>query len=302
MIIRTLNIVVAWGLITGVLLVGRASGRAPVQTPDYEQTAASQDELARSPRHMEYVAYADDTGGSVTSFLVYPESNRAADSVVIAFTGWAMTTWIQVIADRLARDGFATIVPDMLSGHGPGGGNSDSFGSKVRHREGYPGRFDEADDVRRAMGSLDEEEVQGRLTASVRYMRALPATTDTVSVVGFCWGGTRAFEFATREPSLKAAFVFYGSPPAKAAVANIACPVYGFYGENDFRVNVTIEKTKIAMAAAGKFYEPIVYEGVGHGFVQAGTGDRVILDSQGADAAVQQTREAWDRLITLLRR
>ena len=55
------------------------------------------------------------------------------------------------------------------------------------------------------------------------------------------------------------------------------------------------------MAAAGKLDEPIIYEGVGHGFIQAGTGDRVILDPAGDAAARQRTEEAWSRLIRLLR-
>lgn len=296
------NVVVGCGLVVLGFLFAWTNGNAVVQTPDYEQTAASRAELARSSRHMEYVHYEDQTGKPLTGFLVYPEVNQAADSVVVVFTGWAMTPWIQVIADRLARDGFVALVPDLLSGYGPDGGASDSFPSNVAHREGYPGDYRvDADDIRQAMGDLDEEEVQRRLRASIRYVRDLPATTDDVSVIGFCWGGNRAFELATREPTLKTAFIFYGSPPGVDAMPNISCPVYGFYGENDFRVNATIEDTKKAMTAAGKAYEPIIYEGVGHGFIQAGTGDRVILDSAGDAAARQRTEEAWSRLVRLLR-
>ncbi len=34
------------------------------------------------------------------------------------------------------------------------------------------------------------------------------------------------------------------------------------------------------MAAAGKPFEPVVYKSVGHGFTQAGMGDRIILDPE----------------------
>src|SRR4030095_990946 len=53
-------------------------------------------------------------------------------------------------------------------------------------------------------------------------------------------------------------------------VANIACPVYGFYGENDERVNGTIPKAEELMKAAGKKYEPVIYKGAGHGFMRSG--------------------------------
>ena len=51
---------------------------------------------------------------------------------------------------------------------------------------------------------------------------------------------------------------------------NIACPVYGFYGENDERVNATIPKAEELMKAAGKKYEPVIYKGAGHGFMRSG--------------------------------
>ena len=51
---------------------------------------------------------------------------------------------------------------------------------------------------------------------------------------------------------------------------SITAPVYGFYGGNDARITSTVPDTKAAMAAAGKKYEPVVYEGAGHGFMRAG--------------------------------
>src|SRR6266550_1671234 len=56
--------------------------------------------------------------------------------------------------------------------------------------------------------------------------------------------------------------------PAK--VANIACPVYGFYAGNDEHVNVTIPTAQELMKRAGKKYEPVVYGGAGHGFMREG--------------------------------
>jgi carboxymethylenebutenolidase len=53
-------------------------------------------------------------------------------------------------------------------------------------------------------------------------------------------------------------------------VERIPCPVYGFYGENDERINSTIDMTKQLMKDAGKTYEPVIYPGAGHGFMRAG--------------------------------
>lgn len=51
---------------------------------------------------------------------------------------------------------------------------------------------------------------------------------------------------------------------------NITAPVYGFYAGNDARISATIPATATAMKAAGKSYDPVVYEGAGHGFMRAG--------------------------------
>jgi carboxymethylenebutenolidase len=80
-------------------------------------------------------------------------------------------------------------------------------------------------------------------------------------------------------------------------VKNIACPVYGFYGENDERVNATIPKAEELMKAADKKYEPVIYKGAGHGFMRSG---------EPANPAVREgdkkaRDEAWARWKKLLK-
>ena len=53
-------------------------------------------------------------------------------------------------------------------------------------------------------------------------------------------------------------------------MTTITAPVYGFYGGNDARIDATIPGTIEAMKAAGKTYEPVTYDGAGHGFMRAG--------------------------------
>jgi carboxymethylenebutenolidase len=89
-----------------------------------------------------------------------------------------------------------------------------------------------------------------------------------IASIGFCWGGGKSFAFAAHRKDLSAAFVFYGPPPAE--VATITAPVYGFYAGNDARIGATVPGTVAAMKAAGKTYEPVTYEGAGHGFMRAG--------------------------------
>src|SRR5258706_14661571 len=109
------------------------------------------------------------------------------------------------------------------------------------------------------------------LNAAADYVAKLPAANGKVAVGGFCWGGTQSFRFATNRPTLSAAYVFYGTGPETAeATAAIKAPVYGFYAGNDARVGATVPKSVELMKAGGKTYEPVTYDGAGHGFMRAG--------------------------------
>jgi carboxymethylenebutenolidase len=101
-------------------------------------------------------------------------------------------------------------------------------------------------------------------------------------------------------PKLKAAYSFYG--PAEddpELVKNIACPVYGFYGENDERVTATIPKGEELMKAAGKKYEPVIYKGAGHGFMRDGESPQSTDPNH--EANVKARNDAWTRWKTLLK-
>ncbi len=117
----------------------------------------------------------------------------------------------------------------------------------------------------KAVSGLKPEQVTLDLNATFDYVSKLPAANGKVAVAGFCWGGSQAFRMATNNPNLKAAFAFYGSGPDDAkAIAKINCPIFGFYGENDERVNATIPTSEKLMKEAGKRYEPVKYKGAGH--------------------------------------
>jgi carboxymethylenebutenolidase len=125
--------------------------------------------------------------------------------------------------------------------------------------------------VRRVISALPPDQITADLKAVVAHVTALPAANGKAAVAGFCWGGSQTFRFATNHREIKAAFPFYGSGPDSADdIARIQCPVFGFYGGNDARVNATIPRSTELMKAAMKVYEPVTYEGAGHGFMRAG--------------------------------
>lgn len=236
--------------------------------------------LEASPRHQEWVTVKHDTR-NVNSFLVFPEVPDKATAVLVIHEIFGLSDWVRSLTDQLAEAGYIALAPDLLSGMAPDGGGTAELGGP--------------DGARRVIATLPPAQITADLNAAVAYLAQLPASNGKVAVCGFCWGGREAFRFATNNDQLRAAFVFYGNGPTAAdEVARIACPVYGFYGENDARVNSTIEPSKKLMATAGKKYDPVIYPGAGHGFLRAGEGP----DPRPGD--VQGRADAWKRWQELL--
>jgi len=237
--------------------------------------------LEKSPRHGEWVKVKHGDR-EVTSFVVYPEVKDKATAIVVIHEIFGLTDWVRGVADQLAEAGYIAIAPDLLSGAGPKGGGTDSF---------------KGEEVRKAIMSLPPDQVTADLNACVEYVARLPACNGKTVVGGFCWGGGQSFRFATNNKAIKAAFVFYGTGPDRAEdVARIVSPVYGFYGGNDARVNATIPKTEELMKKAGRTFEPVIYEGAGHGFMRAGE------DPAGNAANKKARDEAWVRWKELLKK
>jgi carboxymethylenebutenolidase len=211
--------------------------------------------LNKSPRHQEWVKV---THGSRTidAFVVYPEVSHKAPVVVLIHEIFGLSDWARSMADDIAAMGYIVIAPDLLSGFGPNGGGTSAFPDQQS--------------VTKAVSGLDADVITADLNASADYALKLPAANGKLFVTGYCWGGGKSFLFATQRKNLTAAFVFYGPPPPTAALSAISAPVYGFYAGNDARITATVPDTKTAMAAAGKKYDPVIYDGAGHGFMRAG--------------------------------
>ena len=246
---------------------------SPAFAQDWAKT-----KLAASPRHREYVTIQHD-GRAVNTYVVYPEVSGKAPVVVLIHEIFGLSDWMKLQADELAAKGYIVLAPDLLSGVGPGGDGKTGGGSDALYAS--PGGQDA---VIKAVVGLDAAQVNADLDAVADYGKKLPSAGKKLAVAGFCWGGGKSFAFATHRKDLNAAFVFYGPPPPAAAMAQITAPVYGFYAGNDARIGATVPQTVIDMKAAGKFYEPVTYEGAGHGFMRAGQAPDATPDNKKAFA------------------
>jgi carboxymethylenebutenolidase len=207
--------------------------------------------------------------------------------VVVIQEIWGVDEHIEDVARRLAAAGYAALAPDLFAGNGArpeplarervaevkafmarlAGGGWDPAVWSAGLADLPADQRDRMDASRGAlMGSLGNlDRYLPALRASARHLRqAEPG--QKVGCVGFCMGGGLSALLACEEPELAASAIFYGSAPPLERVPRIACPVLGFYGGLDAKVNAGLPAFSAAMAAAGKSFTAHTYEGAAHAF------------------------------------
>lgn len=236
--------------------------------------------LLRTPRaapagetHGEWVYIPKGERDSIRAYVAYPERKTKAPGIIVIHEIYGLTDWEPTVVDRLAREGYVAVVPDLLS-------------SK------YGATPADADSGRKLVGQLEPEQVTADLDATFRYLNGLPAVErGKIGTIGFCWGGGQSFRYATNNPDLQAVVVCYGPAPDTATFKRIEAPVLGIYGENDARINAALPEVTAKMEAAGATFTHEVYPNTGHGFLKPGR--------QGSDGP--QVARAWNRILEFYR-
>jgi carboxymethylenebutenolidase len=261
-------------IVTALLLLGAAA--VALALPPLEKDAKMR--LESSPRHGEWVSIPAAMGDKVDAWVVYPERKDRAPVVIVIHEIFGLTDWARSVADQLAADGFIAVAPDFLSGKGPDGKGSSAL---------------TPDAARQINSALQPAEVVSRLNAAAAWATKLPAATSRFGVVGYCWGGGISFLYATEQPDLGAAVVYYGVSPATPALARVRAPVLGLYGGDDARVNATIPAAQEEMKRLGKRYETEIYDGAGHAFLRQ-------QDAR-EGANLRAAQKAWPRTVQFLK-
>lgn len=239
------------------------------------------------PVQAEWIHYGGHAG-----YLAQPGGVAGPQPAVLVIQEiWGVDSHIEDVARRLAGAGYAAFAPDLyLAG---GLRPPELVPERIAAVRAFmnslpPTAWSDAEARNRAMAALPGPE-RARIEASYAAMfagvgkldRFLPALAAAVrhlrrdcaasagqplGCVGFCMGGGLSALLACEEPDLKAAAIFYGAAPPPERIPQIACPVLGFYGALDARINAGLPAFAEAMAAAGKAFEHHVYEGALHAF------------------------------------
>lgn len=245
------------------------------------ETTSESNELSSSSRHHEWVTLSNDDR-EFKAFVAYPENSEKAKPVIVIHENRGLNDWARLFADKLASEGFLVIAPDLIS---------NTVEGKERTTD-----FDSPDAAREAIYNLEDDQVTADLDAAYEYIANVPSSTGNVAVVGFCWGGSQTFRYATSNSDITSAHVFYGTAPTDSTtISEISAPVYGYYGGNDNRVNSTVAETEELMEKMNKTYEYEIYEDAGHAFMRSG-------HEESAEEGNRNAHDmAWERLLKHLK-
>lgn len=226
---------------------------------------------AENPR--QNVTFASN-GHEAHGYVALPESGTGP-GVVVVQEWWGLDDHIADVCDRLAKEGFVALAPDL-------------YGGRVAH---------DADDAGSMMMSLPVEQAAKDLSGAVDYLLGHDAVTSSaVGTVGFCMGGGFVLLLAKEAgDKVSAAVPFYGVGPAVPdAYRGLTAKVQGHYAEEDgfYPVDQARAQEQQIREESGAEVEFFYYP-AGHAFHndedKAGTYD--------AECATQ----AWGRAVAFLK-
>ena len=223
-----------------------AIGVLAALSPDY--ALAQQVRFTDPDIRADYITYPSPRGhGQVRGYLVLPAgATGPVPGVVVVHENRGLNPYIEDVARRVAKAGFAALAPDGLSSVG-----------------GYPGNDDRGRELQR---QVDPEKLMNDFFAAIEFLQADARTTDRIGITGFCYGGGVSHAAAVAYPELAAAVPFYGRQASPEDVPRIRAPLLIHFAETDDNVNATWPAYEAALKSAGTRYEAHVYPGTQHGF------------------------------------
>jgi carboxymethylenebutenolidase len=258
----------------------------------------------------EWISHRRD-GQEMKAYQVLGPQPEHSPAILVIQEIWGPDEHIQDLTERVAAAGYVALAPDLYSRGGrpdvisaarvaemkefmdtvPQGGWHDRSVLEAHLAKETPDKAQRVQETLATMfGPRDMEGMAKDLVAWVDYLAAAPESRGrSLGSTGYCMGGALSFRLATMEPRLKVALVYYGSAPEESQLAEVKCPVYGFYGSEDERITGAVSGLEVAMQAVGKSFEAKVYQGAGHAFFN---------DSR-ASYNVDAARDAWARTLGL---
>jgi carboxymethylenebutenolidase len=212
----------------------------------------------------------ESNGGTAPGYLAVPDSGSGPATIVLQ-EWWGLDPHIRDVCDRLAREGFLALAPDLYRGD----------------------TADQPDKAQQLMMALSMDQAEKDMRGAVDYLAEHEGFQGKgVGSVGFCLGGGLSVWAASANPKVAAVVTYYYVlPHGKPDFSKVQGPVLGHFGDSDEFVSVDDAKAlEQEMRSAGVDATFEFYEGAGHAFFND-TNRLGTYDKEAADRAWQRTIE-----------
>ena len=208
------------------------------------------------------------SGQSVKAYLAAPENG--GPGVLVLHAWWGLNPFFKSLCDRLAKQGFTALAPDL-----------------------FQGQIAETIEAAEALVKNSNDQVVGDAVMAAKD-HLLAHGKDKISVLGFSFGAAWSLIAAAQDPGAIAATVlFYGV--YEVDFSKVKSKVLGHFGERDEMEPLEgAKEMETAMRAAGLDVTLYTYPGASHWFIEA---DRPEYDPTAANLAWERTFEFLNKTL-----
>jgi carboxymethylenebutenolidase len=159
-----------------------------------------------------HVHFQSKSGSPVEGDLAEPAGGERVGGLVLLQEWWGVNDHIRSIAERMAKEGFLVLAPDLYHG-------------KLAR---------DATEAGQLMTALDTLKAVDEVAGAARYLKEHARSNGKVGVFGFCMGGALSFASASHVEGLSAVVPFYGIPPAeKVDYRNVTAPIMAHVAQHN---------------------------------------------------------------------
>lgn len=193
-------------------------------------------------------------GTTMDAYVARPDDKDVHQGIIVLQEAFGVNSHIRNVTDRLAREGYVAIAPELFHRTAPGfEGDYNNFNSVMPHTS-----------------AMKPEGVVADLRASFQWLQSQTyVQKDDIFAVGYCMGGRVAFAANSILP-LRAAVSYYGggiAPGSLDRTPSLHGPMLFFWGELDKHIPPEQRAAVIdSLKANNKTYVNVEFSNADHGF------------------------------------
>jgi carboxymethylenebutenolidase len=190
----------------------------------------------------------------MNAYVSMPEGNGPFPAVMVFQEAFGVNHHIRSIADRIAKEGYVAIAPELFHRTAP---------------PGFEASYTDFPSVQPHFAVITTDTLEADIQSTYDWLQTQEQVDKSkIGCIGFCLGGRVSF-IANTFLKLQAAVSFYGGGMHALAdrAANAGAPQLLFWGGKDTHIKPEdIDTVTNALKEAGKDYVNVVISYADHGF------------------------------------